>query len=65
MPAPVSVRKDESGYFWCVSYTCCETRRMRFHEWSLAQRIAAGHRCPPPFENAGFDRPKRLTRTIR
>lgn len=37
MPAPISVRQDESGYFWCVSYTCCETPRTRFHEWSLAQ----------------------------
>ena len=63
--APVSVRKDESGFYWMVRYACCDTRQMRFHDWRLANRIAFGHKCPDPFPTVTFDRPKRLTRSVR
>ena len=63
-PAKPRVQQDEDRMFWFVHYPCCDTRRMRFHDWALALRIAVGHECPPPFETATF-RPKRLTRNIR
>ena len=59
------VRRDDAALLWAVDYPCCATRTMRFHEWSLAYRIAAGHVCPKPPEAPAFARPRRLTPTIR
>lgn len=63
--APISIRKDESGFSWIVRYACCETPRTKLHEWQVARRIAFGHKCPDPFPTVTFDRPKRLTRSVR
>ena len=65
MPDKISVRKDESGFYWVIQYPCCDTRPMRFHDWTLALRIANGHECPQPYPTTVFTRHKRLTRTIR
>ena len=66
-PTPVKprVHQGEGRMFWYVHYPCCDTRRMRFHDWTLALRIANGHQCPQPYPDTVFTRHKRLTRTIR
>lgn len=63
--APVRVHRNDDLLLWEVSYTCCPTHTMRFHDWGLALRIALGHRCPEPARPVQFPRRKRLTRTVR
>ena len=61
---PIAVRKNPARMLWEITYACCDTHPMRFHDWVLAMRIATGHQCPPPYAKARKVQ-KRLTRTIR
>ena len=56
---------DRSLLLWVVTYPCCVTPSTKLHEWQVAVRIGVGHQCPEPYPTVTFDRPKRLTRSVR